>query len=267
MRLDLPAIDDAGNALWPERWPVSALERIKASIGARAWASLYQQRPSPAEGGILKRHWWKFWSVPGQPLDPVIVHTPDGPVSCPVVPLPYDFDEEIQSWDLSFKETSDGSYVVGQVWARAGADAFLRAQIRDRMDFPRTVHEVEALSRQWPRTGAKLVEEAANGAAVIATLRHRVPGLVAVKPDKSKAARANAVAPYVEAGNVFLPHPRIAPFDVLGLIEEAAALPTGAHDDQADALTQAVSRLLGGGGIEAVADAMVESMRWRSGGG
>ncbi len=55
--LDLPAIDDAGNALWPEQYDVPALEKIKLAIGPRDWSALYQQRPSPETGDYFKREW------------------------------------------------------------------------------------------------------------------------------------------------------------------------------------------------------------------
>ena len=49
------------------------------------------------------------------------------------------------------------------------------------------------------------------------------------------------VSPLIEAGNVYLPHPDYAPW-VGDFIEECAAFPNGAHDDQVDAMTQALLR-------------------------
>jgi len=88
----------------------------------------------------------------------------------------------------------------------------------------------------------RLIEDKANGPAVIATLRDRIPGLIAVEPEGGKVVRVHAVTPTVEAGNVFLPHPNIAPW-VWGLIDECAAFPAGANDDQVDAMSQALIRL------------------------
>ena len=50
--LDLPAIDDTGNALWPDQYDVTALNRIRAAIGPRDWSALYQQRPAPEDGDL-----------------------------------------------------------------------------------------------------------------------------------------------------------------------------------------------------------------------
>lgn len=59
--LELPAINDAGEALWPEWYDITALERIKATIGQREWSALYQQKPQPDEGTFFRREWFGTW--------------------------------------------------------------------------------------------------------------------------------------------------------------------------------------------------------------
>ena len=81
------------------------------------------------------------------------------------------------------------------------------------------------MSKKWPKARLKLVEDKANGPAVIQSLRHKVPGLVAVNPAGGKIARAQACSPEVESGNVYLPHPAIAPW-VEGFIAECSSSPT-----------------------------------------
>ncbi|MBS0480051.1 MAG: phage terminase large subunit, partial [Proteobacteria bacterium] len=78
---------------------------------------------------------------------------------------------------------------------------------------------------------------------VLATLSSRISGLIAVPPRGSKLERANAVSSLVEAGNVYLPHPEIAPW-VGAFIEELADFPNGENDDQVDAASQALARML-----------------------
>lgn len=46
-----------GAALWAERYDQTALHEIQRTLGAYAWAGLYQQRPTLAEGGVIKRDW------------------------------------------------------------------------------------------------------------------------------------------------------------------------------------------------------------------
>lgn len=248
--LHLPAISDAGEALWPDRWSLEALREIKGAVGSRAWEAQYQGRPSPAEGGIFKRHWWRFWHAPGLPLPPVSVRNEKGEsVLCPCLPLPPWFDDQVQSWDMAFKANAGNSYVVGQVWGALRGDAYLLTQTRDHLDFPQSVAAVRGLSAAWPRAATKLIEDKANGPAVIATLRHEIPGIVPVEPGGSKEARAHAFSPAAESGNLYLPHPAIAPW-VNDFIEEAAGFPFGTTD-QVDAAGQAITRLLfsGRGGI------------------
>lgn len=210
---------EPGEALWPDKYPVARLATIKATVGSSEWEAVFQQRPAPAEGGMLKRGWWQFYRTP-----------------------PARFDEVIQSWDMSFKDTKSSDFVVGQVWGRRGAEKFLLDQVRARMDFPTAAQAVVLLSAKWPEARAKLIEGKANGPAVIAYLTKRIPGLIEVEPLGGKIARAAAVSPTVEAGNVYLPDPSRAPW-VGDFITECAQFPNGAFDDQVDAMSQALTRL------------------------
>ena len=78
---------------------------------------------------------------------------------------------------------------------------------------------------------------------MISALQNEIRGVIPEEPHGSKEARASAVSPLVEAGNVWLPESKRAPW-VSGLIEECAEFPTGTNDDQVDSLTQALNRLL-----------------------
>lgn len=203
-------------------------EAIKVRSGSRTWASLYQGRPSPASGDILHRDWWQKYA---QPLH---IERTDGSR------VVTDYDDLLMSWDLTFKDTAQSDYVVGQVWMRRGADAYLLDQVHDRMDFVETCRQFKVMAARWPQATLKIVEDKANGPAVIAALRRTVSGIVPEEPQGSKTARASAIAPLVEAGNVHLPDLPWAD----DLIEEAAAFPNSANDDRVDALTQALNRLI-----------------------
>lgn len=65
--IKLPAIANkdgksrkAGQALWPERYPVEALEKIKTVVGPYVWASLYQCSPVLTEKQEFKPEWYKY---------------------------------------------------------------------------------------------------------------------------------------------------------------------------------------------------------------
>lgn len=222
----------------PGQWLTSARRRtteqweaIRVRSGSRVFNALYQGRPFPDTGNVWRRLWWRRYETLLWTIDT------DGAYRV-------DCDEMILSWDMAFKDTRGSDFVVGQVWIRRGADVYLLDQVHKRLSFTDTLTAFQAQVRSWPQATAKLVEDKANGTAVIDTLRSKIPGIVPINPTESKYARANAVAPFVEAGNVFLPDPAVALFDAEALIDESAAFPNGTHDDQVDAASQALNRLL-----------------------
>lgn len=217
---DIPARHiKAGQPLWPEKYDLQSLNNTKAMVGSYEWNALYQQHPSPLEGGIFNRKWWKFYKA---------------------TEIPTKFDTIIQSWDMAFKGTDHSDYVVGGVWGKIGADRYLLDLTRGRMTFTETIRAVKELTVRWPNAIAKVVEDKANGTAVIDTLKREIPGLIPFNPRGTKVERANAVSPNVESGNVYLPIYKPWTQD---FVEELASFPNGANDDQVDMFTQAMLRL------------------------
>jgi predicted phage terminase large subunit-like protein len=97
------------------------------------------------------------------------------------------------------------------------------------------------MKQKHPDTGTILVEDKANGPAIIAMLHKEMCGIIPVKPEGGKVARVNAVSPHIESGNVFLPRQAEWLHD---FIEECASFPKGKHDDQVDAMSQALNRFI-----------------------
>ena len=225
---------NVGESLWPWRYGNAAdLEAVKLSAGTYTWSSLYQQRPSPSGGTIFNRGWWG---------DPTVVDGRNQFYPSKPEELAIYMDYIILSADCTFKDTDGTDYVVIQVWGKKGGNFYLLDQKRDRLDIIGTMQNIRTLSSKWPTASAKLIEDKANGSAVITMLRNEIPGLLPVEPRGGKVVRAQAVAPYIEAGNVWLPKPEYAPW-LHDFLEECASFPTGAHDDQVDAMTQALSHL------------------------
>ena len=112
-----------------------------------------------------------------------------------------------------------------------GSSRYLLDQVRGRMSFTETLRAIRSLSAKWPQAVRKLIEDKANGTAVIDVLRKEIPGLIPVEPEGGKIVRANAVTAVAEAGNIYLPNPSIAPW-VHDFVEEHAVFPNGANDDR-----------------------------------
>lgn len=209
--------DDAN---WAER---------KLEAGTRGWNALFQGRPAAAEGNVFKREWW--------------VRTPVRPVQLSDGTWTGLCDTEIISMDCAFRDTDGSDFVSIQVWGKRGARARLLDRVYARMDFVETVASLRRVCAKWPNARLKLIEAKANGDAVISYLRKEIPGLVGITPTDSKLSRAYGVTPFCEAGNVEIWD---APW-AQDWVEQMAAFPTGAHDDDVDATTQALDRLLGAG--------------------
>lgn len=228
--LILPAIRDTlddesdprliGDALWPERFPLKILLANKA-INERDFAALYQQQPMAEGGNIIKSDWLdgKFYFA-----------------------APSSFDEVIQSWDFAVKDKQKSDYAVGQVWGRKGTDKYLLDQVRGKWDFPESCRQLLMLTRKWPKAHRKLVEDKANGPAVIQTLKKTVTGLVEVPPKGDKVARLHAVTPEFQSGHVYIPDQSIASW-VPSYLTEIYSFPSSPNDDQVDATTQALDHL------------------------
>lgn len=226
-----------GELIWSKRFNKEYVNGLKVSMGTFTAAGQLQQRPAPSTGGIFKKYWWRFWQYPGQHLLPVQVYDEDGElVTSDLLTLEHNFDKVAESWDMTFKETTSGSFVCGQVWGKIKADMFLLDQVRGRWELVETIRQVTMLSERWQEASAKYIEDKANGPAVQSTLRKKIPGIIMYSPQGSKEARAQAASPRCESGNVYLPHPHNAPW-VWGLIERFANFPAD-FEDEIDTFSQ-----------------------------
>lgn len=111
----LPAISEAGEALWPEWYPLTELARLKASIGPRDWLSLYQQTPTAETGTFFQREWFKRYTDAPEKMNYYV--TADFAVSA---------DEgdytEIGVWGV---DTLDNIYAVDWWYGRKTADVWI----------------------------------------------------------------------------------------------------------------------------------------------
>ena len=235
-----------GELLFPEKFPKEVIDSDEKTMGDVGFPGQHQQRPSPAEGGMFKLGWWRFWRRANEPEIPQSfdrVLWRDTPVEWfreRTVVVPDHFDEELLSWDCAFRKTADTDFVCGGHWGRLGADKYLLDDLFwERASFVQTCAAIAKQAGAAPHAHAKLVEAKANGDAVIDLLKTTISGLIGVEPEGGKEARAAATSPQVQAGNVLIPlH---APWRDR-YVAEHAAFPRGSHDDACDMQSQALTR-------------------------
>lgn len=237
-----------GELMCPERFGPEETERQKRESRDN-YMGQYQQAPVSDTGGVVKREWFRFWNPAGVKrvdsagnLIPVRIQLADGKTA-EIIPveLPPAFEQTVQSWDMAFKNSEHNDYVAGHVWGRVGANSFLKARDHGHMSFTETKAAVRRMGQQYP-CPQKLVEDKANGTAIMDELRNEIPGLIAVEPYGSKESRYAAISGYIEAGNVFLPNPDIFPW-VWDVLAEFCDGRSAKHDDDRDAMAQALKRL------------------------
>lgn len=209
-----------GEALWPEAYDLKRLKAIRAN-NPRSFEALFQQRPGAEEGDLLKRKNMKnFYTrlLNGR---------------C---------DKMIQSWDCAFKGDESHDYVVGQVWGVWGKNFYLIHEVRAHMTFTETIRAIVLLSANYPEARIKLIEDKANGPAIIESAKRQLHGLVPFpgkgKPLGSKESRVKSISHIWEGQNVYLPSPSIASW-IEDFISELANFPNGKRDDRVDAMSQA----------------------------
>ena len=210
---------EEGEIFWKSRHSSATVQSLKGpgGLGPRHYSAQYQQDPAPAEGLIFFHKWLSGrWHQ-----------------------LPDRWDDACQSWDMSFKDSDGSDWVVGQVWLRVGALYYLVDQVRAKLSFTGACQALRDLSKKWPKVRAKVVEDKANGPAVVDQLKREISGLILVNPEGGKVPRANAVTAFFAAGNVL-----IAEADwTKDYVDEMTRFPMSTHDDQVDATSQGLTFL------------------------
>jgi predicted phage terminase large subunit-like protein len=216
----------SGGALWPERWPASALLRRKEELGSIAWSALYQQRPTAPEGNYFRRHWFTVTDADRVPA----------------------LAEVVRAWDLA-ATVEDGSndpdWLAGVKIGRTEAKRYYVLNvIRERL----SPEGVEQLIRRTAEADGKAVkvcveqEGAASGKIVRSHFLRMLDGYDARftgVPRASKYTRSGAFNAACERGDVVLVRGRWNET----FIEELASFPNGKHDDQCDAAVGAYTAL------------------------
>jgi len=220
-----------GSSYFPEWKPNELLKKdeieIRSQNGSKYWQSLYMQDPTPEEGGILKKDWFKIWE-----------YTEDPP----------DCDFIIQTCDTAFSAKTSADYSVIQTWGiftRLMTDSYgtetmvanliLLSNMRERLEYPELRSTAQEMYDSY-EPDVIIIEKKASGQSLIQDLRRAGLPILEYNPDRDKVTRANASTPILEAGRVWLPDKPFAQ----DLINEAAAFPYATYDDQVDAMVMAI---------------------------
>ena len=210
--------------LWPEKFSVEHLERIRSQVGPYVWESLYQGRPSAREGNIFKRAWFgdqARYNI----LDDL------GPLR-----------HRVLSVDGAWKDGVGNDYSSLQVWDWRGKNSFaLVDRTKLRLELPDLINAIVYLAQRWsPNVIA--IENSASGIGALQVLRREtVLPVVAVNAvGQSKEQKAESVAPLYQAGVTRFP--RGAPW-MNEFVNEHCGFPNGTHDDDVDAAYLALNRL------------------------
>ena len=202
--------------------------------GARAWAALYMCSPRTESGNLIHREWWRYYN-------PKEIRT---------------FATEYVSVDAAFKDGEHNDFVSIQVWAKLGNDYYLRYCLNQHLDFPGTIAALRTVKQLFPGAKTVLIEDKANGSAIVQTLRKEM-FCIPINPQGGKVARVNAIAPAIESGHVYLPDPEQTPW-VETFIDQFTVFPNGAHDDIVDAASQCLNRMIFSSGIVPPKEAPIE---------
>lgn len=236
--LSLPAIAEedeprrkAGEALWPEAYPLHRLERIKQALvaeeGERSWLALYQQRPRPIEGAMFKRPWFQIVDA--------------APVQA----------ERVRYWDKAGTD-GGGAYTAGVLIARTAEGLYY---IEDVVRGQWSAHDREKTIKQTTETDAQrygqfgvevwIEQEPGSGGKESAenTIRNLDGYIVhAERVTGDKVTRAEPFAAQAEANNVRI----VRGSWNAAFLDELTAFPLGKYKDQADAASGAYNKLAAG---------------------
>jgi len=234
--VELPAILPSGKSLWPEQWPIGALEKTKAALDPRYWNAQYMQQPTSDTSAIVSRKHWRVWDA-------------DEPPKC---------DYIIQSWDTAFETKNNSDYSACTTWGvfyneneNDAPQIILLDAFKERMTFPDLKAAAFKHWKEWD-PDAFIVEKKAAGAPLIQEFRAMGIPVQEFSPSRGndKMVRLNAVADLFSSGTVWAPDTRWA----REVIEEMASFPVGEHDDFVDTTTQALLRFRQGGFISLSTD-------------
>jgi predicted phage terminase large subunit-like protein len=195
-------------------------EDRKADLGAYVWASLCQQRPAPAEGGLFKRIWWRYFSRVENRL-----HLGGR-----------DFDLR-DCWrfatvDLAASTRTSADFTVIAAWARTiSGDLVLLDVMRARIGEEDHFARARPLVQRW-QLDTVFIEASQYGTTLVREATNDGVPITPIQAEQDKFSRALPYSAWVSAGRYWLPSGN--PHWLTDWIAEHATFPAGSHDDMVD---------------------------------
>lgn len=214
-----------GEALWPDRFPLSRLRKIKRTAGSFWFAGLYQQQPSPAQGAIFRRSWFRYYSQQG---DFYILKNPNGSES-------KIFKEDCRIFavmDLAARATESADYTVLLVFALTPDQDYLLLDLtREKFEAADHLRILENACMRW-RPLMVGIESVQYQIALVQSARRKGLPVKELKATKDKVSRSLLASSLLEAGKIWFPpqSPWLEDFE-----NELLLFPNGRNDDQVDA--------------------------------
>ena len=232
--LDYDPRSEEGELLWPERIPAEEVDKQEKITGSFGFAGLYQQRPAPQGGGLLKPEHWKLFPPEGQEED----WKRDGVICWP----PFAF--VVASVDLAYTEKQENDYSALTMWGlwhdKTGSPRIVVIHAwQDRLSFNPLVMRIGNNCRKF-KPDVLLIESKASGISAAQEIRRMFGSgewsTVLVNPKGDKVNRVVSVQGLFEEGLIYGPDREWCQT----LIDQAAVFPKGKHDDLVDSMTQAL---------------------------
>lgn len=224
-----------GDALWPGAYDVKALEEIRDTPETGMWwSALYQQRPTPEEGGMFARSDFRHWEFTGDGKAYIL----DGEV------IPVDQTIRFQTVDLAASTKTRADYTVVCTWAvtrTEPAHLLLLDRFRGRVEAPEHLTLIAREHDRWtlkkPKVRFTGVEKVTFGMSVLQeAARHGYHWLRPLEADSDKYSRAIPAAQLVKAHKAWFPR-RCTWLEEWE--NELLQFPHGTHDDQVDCFAYA----------------------------
>ena len=212
-----------GDALFPEigkdnKWLASFRIAYQTKEGSRAWNALFMGKPTTEQGEIFKRDWFKFYEDTPRTMFKVI-------------------SVDATFKDMEASKTKSVDSVSIQVWGKVENRFYLLYRLNEIMGFTKTVEHIARVANEYKDYNMILIEDKANGSAIIETLSRKFRGIVPIQPEGGKYARASAISPLFEARNVYVRKTDYA------FVDQMCDFPYSDHDDDVDACSQALNRI------------------------